>query len=240
MIHQSRSGLIISPSIVRIENIFIDNRAWGTIFPFHSSSGMQSGGIYNDILTDTTSSRNNDPDGHFFQQDTAALIDSDAAGNVNAFIHRPNYNFEVFFKFALLNTTNVRFWVVAMGATSYITTMAPSDTPVLPYVGIRFSTSAGDVNWRFMSSDAVGTNNIDSGIPVSTAARFVHIISIDQIVPQFIVRILDENFIELAVQIFTTLMPIPTQEISIGLGARALAAEIKSLKHYMWVGINKI
>ena len=70
------------------------------------------------------------------------------------------------------STTNVRCWIGSCG--NYYSALG-SDTPGYYTVGFRYSTSAGDANWKTYTSNGGTTTITDTGVPIGTTMRLFKI-----------------------------------------------------------------
>ena len=221
----------------RIEDVLMDARTFGFSSAGKSATDMQTSGIYDAQTFDLTSASGLDSSGRYLQQDSSSSSGSDVGGDTFTFPHRRELGSEVLHKFALLHTTDVRFFAVTL-ANMGITNILGSDTPTSEYVGVRYSTGAGDTKFRFVSSNGTGSNDVDSGVAISTDPRLVHIIA-DDSVPNYTVRILDDSFDELASTVFTANIPGASTDLGAGVALKTLASGVKSIKQYFWKGVNK-
>lgn len=254
MVLQQRStGLIVdSPPVpgppgpmARMEDIFIDGRTLGYAAPDDSQTTLRTTGIYDSQEFDASSSSNLDDGGRFLLQNTSTLLNSVAGADVASAAadmpHSRELNFETLQKFSIEQNVNTRFWAALIDTSGFSTSILMTDTPVLQYVGLRFSTSVPDTNFRFMSSDGITTNNVDTGIFVSANDIFYFKVQADDTVPNFILTLFSNEFVQLATTTFAVNIPAQSTPLNPGVGiTNLLGGATRSLKQYVWAGVNKI
>jgi len=208
----------------------------GSINPSNLGSTMLEDGMYDGEYFDATSSSGIDVDGRFFQQNTGSVNGDFAITDLLTFYHRRAFNSDVIFKFKLEQLTDVRFYVALIDNLSF-STLVGSNDPTAEFTGLRFSTSAGDINFQFVSKDGTTQSVVDSGVAAATTAFSLQVLY-DNSVPNATVTLYDSSGIKLASHTFTTNLPASTTDLGAGCGIQTLAASVKSIKQYGWTGSN--
>lgn len=223
---------------VRMEDVRLDGRQYGSATADDSNVSMRTSGMYDEQTFDTTSSSGLDSDGRYLQQDTSGTSGDKAGGDLRALAHRRELNSEILHKFKLLQTTDIRFFAAMLNSTLMAPALLNGDNPTVASVGVRYSTSAGDTTFHFISSNGTTHNDVDSGVPISTDAYYTKTVA-DEASASFTVMIFDRTFKLLAKHTFTTNIPAAADDLGSGVGLRNLVNAVKSLKNYLWQGVNK-
>ena len=209
----------------------------GYATPGQSGSSLNYSGLYASSMLDASSNTGADEWGRYFKGDSDGTIGNDTGAQLAKTVHQRRYNFECVRKFSLQQTADLRFWC-SMATTLTIGNILSYDEPPESYVGVRYSTDASDTTFRFMSRNAGTTNNVDSGVTVTTDVFYIRISS-DESVPNFTIAIFDASFMKLASHIFTTNIPGAATTLGCIVAFEPRAASVMSIKQYYWAGINK-
>lgn len=170
-----------------------------------------------------------DADGMFQRTTTASTSDSEARSQSTFTIVQRRHNFRCLIKFRLNNTANVRMWIGVFSAPS---SSVPLDDPFTTHLaGLRYSTSAGDTNFKFATKDGT-TINLVNAIAVDTNVHYLLIESLESI-PNITMTLFNNNIVQQATNVFTTNLPANATNLFLFLkGIVTLATGSKSMDLY--------
>lgn len=97
---------------------------------------------------------------------TTGNVSGNSSGQLCDAIHSVAHSLRSIWQITVSSTTACRYWLGYSNGT--VANMVDSDTPAFSFLGFRFSTVAGDTNWKCATDNGSGTPNIvDSGVAVA-------------------------------------------------------------------------
>jgi hypothetical protein len=209
----------------------------GTVVP-------DSGALWKTLDLVGTISAGVGPAGVFFDQLSAALLNSDAGIQVGSIalgrpIHRRNWNPAMVHKFALTNPgLNVRLFVGYASQDSSV--ILAANDPVAEMAGIQFDTSVGDVNFMAVRRNGVGPiQRVDTGIARDATAKIVEF-AFDDVGPKtFMVKLYDDQGAVLYREVFTDFLPAGATDLVVIARARTLNGTAKTYRSFYGYGVSR-
>lgn len=217
---------------------FLNSSQWGYISATsRSDTSLDAVGILTGVSSDATSIFSVDGDGNGLTQSIGdnANVYTDAVDTP----FRIENNSSCLIKFAIKTTNFERMFVGFVGSVSFNTPLN-SDDPSLPLIGVIASAALGETTYRLVAGNDTGPlTRIDTGVPLTTGALHVRVTS-DANNSTFKVELLDAKFILLASHLFTSNIPLPGDDVPLGLGAgfRNQSGATQSIIQYFMKVIN--
>ena len=165
---------------------------------------------------------------------TTGSVSGNTSGQVCDKIHSTAHNLRSVWRISIGSTTSCRLWIGYSEGT--LVNMLDSDTPSKNYLAFRFSTAAGDSNWKCITDNGTGSPTIkDSGVAVAAGEYILGILHNTPLntTSFFINRLAASGDPFLVANIIAT---IPSAATLIGqmAGIETLAAATKNFSvHYM-------
>ena len=216
---------------------------WGGWSPRASSSAADGWGIYEGPTeTDSASARSLYAGGIAFRQRTTAVIGGEAYISTYVYpVHNRRYDFAILIKFALEQTTNERFFIMAHTTTppNIIDEEEPAATDGAEYVGLSYDTGRGDTNWMLRSGDGAADDVYDTTVAASTDVMFLRI-TVDDATPAILVELLDSSMAVVATKNFITNLPATDTDLYFTMVIKTLATEFKYQDLYYCNAVNRI